>query len=285
MRAKYGAGVVILSLFLACPAAAVTGDPVADGWQAAGHSLANGVYVRGSANFGFEVYSAAITVTPGSILEISDGAKSWLAGDLVLGVGGRFANITAAEAGWAGFTGGAVNNLLGEGTKLIAKFGSAHAAFSPSTIAPNAGNGVGSTASGGTGTVFVRTSGWFYAADWAAGSGQLMPLNKPTHISREGAAEAPDPAVARLMWIWDAQKGHVISWEILLNVSLLDRLQPELIGTTPAPGNLAIASVQYRDSDYTDAFLTLAPEPLSLSLVLTAGSLTLLRRKSRRIGV
>jgi len=262
-------------------ATTVTGNPVADGWTSNGHSLAKGVYVRGSANYGFDTYSEAITVPTGSNLSISDGTNSWLVGDTVLGVGGRFVDITAAAAGWTAFTGNAVNLLLG-GTdlgadvKLQAKFGTGAASFTVSTIAPDAGNGLGSFGTNaGTGAVQIRTSGWFYAADWNAGSGSLQLLDKPTHIVRNGTTE-PDADVARLMWIWDATNGRVDTWEILLNTSLMDRLTPLFTGGTPAAGDLALMTVQNRDGVYTDA---LTPEPATMALLAAGGVGLLLRRR------
>jgi PEP-CTERM motif len=256
-------------------ATSITGNPAADGWTLNGNALANGVYVRGNANYAFDAYSAAISVQSGSNLAIDDGANSWLVGDTVLGVGGRFAEITAAEAGWTAFSGNAVNILLGGAdlgadVKLQAKFATDSGNFTASSIAPDAGNGLGSLGNnGGNGAVQVRTSGWFTAADWSAKSGALQLLDKPDHIIRNGTA-SPDADVARLMWNWDAVNQRVDSWEILLNTSLLDRLNPSFTGGTPAAGCLDLATVQNRDSAYTDAVVGV-PEPGTLLLLATAG--------------
>lgn len=272
--------------------AIVTGNPASDGWTSGGNALANGIYARGSANYGFCTYSGAITVQSSSVLAIDDGEYSWLAGDTVLGLGGQFEDITASEAGWSSFTGNAVNVLLSEeyGPKLIGKFGTSAATFSASSTAPSSGNGVGSTSAGGAGTVFVRTSGWFHDytplssqttdTTWSANSGELMRLDKSTHISREGVSVTPDDRVARVIWYWDPTTENVLSWEILLNVSLLDRTAPaDFTGLTPSAGDLAIISVQDRDYDYTDAVVTIVPEPLCL-ILLSLGGLTVLRRKN-----
>jgi hypothetical protein len=269
-------------------ATSITGNPAADGWILNGNSLASGVYVRGNANYSYDAYSAAISVQSGSNLAIDDGANSWLVGDTVLGVGGHCVNITPAEAGWTAFSGNAVNLLLGgadfgEDVKLQAKFSTDTGNFSASTVAPDAGNGLGSMGSnGGNGAVQVRTSGWFIAADWNAKSGILQLLDKPDHIIRNGTS-SPDTDVARLMWNWDAVNQRVDTWEILLNTSLLDRLNPSFTGGTPNAGNLMLMTVQNREASYTDA-LAGVPEPGTLMLLVTAGLGLLACARRRRQG-
>ncbi len=280
-------------------ASVVTGDPAADGWTSVGRSLANGSYVGGSANYGFEMYSAALTVDSGSSLLMDDGAYSWQMGDTVIGAGGRFVGTTAGEAGWSSFTGNAVNSLLTSqayGPKLQVKLGTANANWSTSTVAPGAGNGSGSTSNGGAGTVHFRTSGWFHATTplssqttdttWSGNSGELMLLDKDDHIRRvdpsvSGGYSYPDKRVARVIWQYDPSIGKPISWQLLLNVSLLDRQAPAgFAGLTPGVGDAAIFSVQDRDSAYTDALATIVPEPGTMGL-LVMGALSLLRRKAR----
>lgn len=273
--------------------ATVTGDPSADtGWALIGHSLENGVHVKGSANYGFDAYGTGLTVAAGSNLEISDGSLSWLAGDSVVGVGGIFASITAAEAGWAAISGNGVNSLLPTvstyiGPKLQAKFGTSAATWYTSTTAPAAGNGNSSSSSGG-GRVQVRTSGYFQTGTanpgqtepwtWDGNSGQLLVLDKESHIDWDGDASL-DKRVARMIWIWDDTAKQVTSWQLLLNVSLLDRVAPvSFTGLLPAIGDMAIMTVQDKDSSFTDALVTTVPEPMSLSL-LALGGLGLLRRR------
>jgi hypothetical protein len=284
------ATILLLAVMLAgnvAVASQITGNPAADGWTSGGNALTKGVYVRGSANYAYDAYGAAITIDSGSNLAIDDGANSWLVGDTVLGAGGHFADITATQAGWTAFTGNAVNVLLGgsdlgEDVKLQAKFSTASGNFSPSTIAPDAGNGLGSLGSnGGNGAVQVRTSGWFYAADWSAKSGALQLLDEADHIIRNGTS-TPDADVARLMWNWDPINKRVDTWEILLNVSLLDRLNPTFTAGTPAPGNSILMTVQNRDSGYTDALVSV-PEPGTLALLgMALVSLFAWSNRSRR---
>jgi hypothetical protein len=265
------------------PAASITGNPATDGWVSFGNSLQNGVYVDGVANYGFNTYSAGLAVQAGSILDISDGSNSWLAGDTVLGVGGVFQSITAAQAGWSAFSGGAVNSLLPSGQnpsalKLQAKFGTSLATWSTSTIAPGPGNGNGSSGNGG-GRVQVRTSGWFGATEvtdgqtepwtWAGNSGQLLVLDKDSHIEWDGGSPPPSKYAARMIWHYDASSGHVDSWELLLDVSLLNRLAPGHL--LPSIGNNAILTVQNADGAHTNALVTVVPEPGAAALLITAG--------------
>jgi len=288
--------------------AGVTGDPAADGWTLVGNSLEKGVYVTGSGNYGYDAYGAGFAVQAGSNLEISDGSLSWLAGDTVVAVGGVFQTITATEAGWTAFSGGSVNGLLPtvspySGPKLQAKFGTADASWYTSTAAPGAGNGVSGSDYGGE-RVQVRTSGYFQTGTptvgqtepwtWDLNSGQLLVLDKDTHIVwRQGTTDVnPEKEVARMIWIWDNTAHQVSSWELLLNVSLMDRLYPGFTGLLPAIGDPAIMTVQNHDSGlYTDALVSTTalaaaapvPEPLTMATAFFAigGLGTYIRRRRK----
>jgi hypothetical protein len=259
----------------------VTGNPFADGWTAGGHSLAQGTYVRGSANYAYQTYSAVLTVTPGSNLEISDGANSWLVGDTVLGLGGvfDFDGITAADAGWTDFSGVGVNSLLPNytanpnrlGPKLQAKFGTEDSTFSASTVAPGAGNGAGSGGSDGkVGMLQIRTSAYLGQADWSGGAGAVQNLASAGHIDRVGGT-TPIPEVARLMWTWDETLKAVVGWEILLNTSLLERLYPDYAGPIPTAGSLSLLTVQDNDNAYTDALVQFQAAPVPLPAAAWGG--------------
>lgn len=258
----------------------ITGDPSADGWFSGGNALSNGTYVKGNGNYGYETFSVGLIVESGSDLDIADGAFSWLPGDTVLGVGGRFESITPGEAGWAGFTGGAVNALLPAGDnpsalKLQAKFGTNLATWFTSSTAPDAGDGNSSSSSGG-GRVQIRTSGFFGATvvtpgqtepwTWAGNSGQLLVLDKSSHIDWDGVSPQPDKRAARMIWNYDATSGHVSSWELLLNTSLLDRLVPGQL--LPAIGDQVVLTVQNGSGPFTDALVetALIPEPSAMVL-------------------
>lgn len=288
-------GMVLLAL--ACGsanAASVSGDPSADGWIYGGNSLANGVYVRGGANYGFDTYSAGFAIQSGSNLEIADGTTSWLANDNVVAVGGKFAPINAGDAGWGAFTGGAVNALLPAGEnpsalKLQVKFGTSLATWSTSTVAPGSGNGNSSSSNGG-GRVQVKTSGYFGATaltagqtepwTWAGNSGQLLVLDKTDHIDWAGQS-LPSKYAARMIWNYDTGSGHVSSWELLLNTSLLDRLDPGHL--LPSSGDQAILTVQNGDGAYTDALVNIAVVPVPAAVWLfgsALGMLGWLRRKA-----
>ncbi len=270
----------------------VTGNPATDaGWAFAGNSLENGVYVTGSGNYGYDAYGTALTIAAGSNLEISDGSMSWLTGDTVLGVGGVFHTVDAVTNGWTAYTGGAVNGLLPTtspyvGPKFQAKFGTSAATWTTSTSAPSSGNGNSSSGNGG-GRIQVRTSGYFQTGThnsgqtepwtWDGNSGQLLVLDKDNHILWDGDTNL-DKRVARMIWNWDDTLKQVVSWELLLNVSLLDRLYPDFSGLLPAIGDAAIMTVQPGDSgNYTDALVhaTQAQAVPEASSIVVWGFLTI----------
>lgn len=247
------AGATTLMLATASFAGSVTGNPLDDGWTYAGYSLEKGVYVRGTANYGFDVYSTTITVTAGSNLNIDDGANSWLVGDIVLGVGGIF-NSDTSGLDWD-VTGTSVNSLLSKvnGPKLQVKFGTSDATWYASTLPPSPGDGSGSGSDGGA-TVQIRTSAYLNINDWSNNDGVLLELANPGHIDRYQGLDV-GPEVARLIWTFDDQTGKPATWELLLNVSLLDR---NYGGPVPETGFMAIVTVQDTDNAYTDALVSIA---------------------------
>jgi hypothetical protein len=126
--------------------------------------------------------------------------------------------------------------------------------------------------------VQVRTSGYFQAGTpnpgqtepwtWDGNSGQVLVLDKADHIAWDGDA-ALDKRVARMIWNWDSGQQQVTSWELLLNVSLLDRVAPgSFLGLLPAIGDPVIMTVQNGDNAYTNALVTIAPVPEPASLVM-----------------
>jgi len=267
--------ITCILMLVTITSAAVTGDPSADGWSFGGNSLQNGVYTRGAMVYGFDVYSAALTVAAGSSLEISDGDYSWLAGDTVLGLGGKVnIAITAAQAGWTEFSDD-VSFPVSSDTKLIAKFGVASATAFASTIAPGNGNGASSLSGGdfGVGAIQLRTTSDPTTTNyWSPYEGTLQRLASSTYISRYVDTNVSYLA-GRLIWQYD--NNLVTSWEFLLNTSLVARLDPA--GTVPTAGSLGVMAVQHDNDDYTDALL-IVPEPATMAL-LALGSLCLRRNQ------
>ncbi len=273
-------GALIAASGVASTAAAtnVTGNPLADGFVYQGNSLGNGSYVRsnGGGNYGFDMYRSVITISSGSNLVIGSGAGAWNVGDTVLAVGGVFHAVSAQDNGWNdSYTGGAVNALYygSPNLKLQAKFGTDTSIWSASTIAPSAGNGNGSLAQGGVGSVQVRTSGSNPFAFWAANAGTLNTLASSGHISRDGGTAGMTTDVARLIWLCDGD-GRVSSWQILLNATLLQaQTNSGFGGLIPNANFGAIMTIQHGDNEYTDGLVQGVPAPGALAVLGLGGLL------------
>ncbi len=259
-----------------------TGDPsLDDGWVFHGNSLQSSFYVRGSGNLAFDSYTTAFFITERSHFSLTDhdqaaylpyyetahwtkaDARPWKEGELVIGIGGVFRSVTASQAGWDTFSGAAVNGSLeGENRfRLQAKIGTADATWTSSLLAPGNGNGSGSTGSGGDAAFLVRTSGWYDLATWEAFDSTLMGLQRASHLSHS----AISVDTARVIWRWDSEAQRVGSWELLLNLSLMeaDLLASGYTGAMPgALGNQVIGSVQIGSGASTDMLFSIE-EPLS----------------------
>jgi hypothetical protein len=273
----------------------VTGDPGADGFTLVGNSLENGIYVRGGGNYGYNAYIAGFNIQSGANLV----SATWQVGDTVLAVGGTFTSITAAEAGWSAFSGGAVNALLSNSTgpKLQAKFGNSAAAWTTSTVAPGGGNGLGSLSYGDgdlvdgvaiqirTGTYYPTNGPAFVPGQdqagtlgWNTNVDLLMHLGKNSY-AEQTASMTLGRDVGRVIWTDISATGEPTSWELLLNVSLVGRLNPTFAGLLPAIGDNVLMTVQDNDSSsgYTDA-LVVVPEPATM-LLLGLGAVLLRKKK------
>jgi len=286
---------IITAILVAClahqaHAAQLTGDPSADtGWVFNGNSFDQGVYVRGEATFSFDIYSASFsldsTAHSNVINSFTGAGLDWLAGDRVIGLGGKFVDNTIADTGWdpgdwqwSPYSGGGTdfNDDVSGSSNPQAKFGTSAANWSVSTAAPLFGNGNSSTSDGGFGTVQMRATGSFgNRTDAGNGIPDLPDLVR--RVDSGGSAVTIDDRFGRLIYIADGQVPE--SWQWLLNLDLLDR---EYAGDpTPLPGDPVIASVQRGNQRFTDAQVNIIPEPGSLAL-LGMSSLALLFRRNRR---
>ena len=212
---------VALALAAGGPARAelLTGDPSADGWTAGPNSLQNGFYIRGAANFSYDMFRTAYTVTAGSPLAAM--ANPWAAGDRVLAMGGAMVPTTASAAGWPAITGATVNSNLAANVRIVSKFTSSGSAWSASSTAPGAGTGSGSHANGdgGLGAVLISTNAGQVTT---AGAGILsVPVNANQWNGTVGSNGPPiNTQSSRVIYGVDAS-GRLRSWELLLNTTLL----------------------------------------------------------------
>jgi len=280
------AGLVVLLAASATYAVNVTGDPVADGWTFGGRSLAQGTYIRGAANMGFDIYTTGFTLCSGSNLLDTN----WVVGDQVLGIGGAINAITDPVAlGWSAITGPAVNSFWVQNLRIVSKFGTSPTAWGASTIAPDAGNGLGSMSGGkgGAGSVQVST------LSGRISNGTLTPgvlfYSQDTDIYAPPYSEYfgdPEATVGKIIFTLGkpiAQGGELYSWESFLNVSRL----AELISLTdyPAVGDRGNQAIQWDDNVATDGMVVITapiPEPLTMAgLMLGIGSVLTYVRKRR----
>jgi hypothetical protein len=264
----------------------VTGDPSVDaGWQRVGNSLQAGVYIRGGANFSFDVYRWAHTVTTGDQFNTQLG---WAAGNTVLGLGGVVVN--TVPSGWAiPTTGGPVNGELTDSVRFVSKFGSPLSTFSTSTTPPAAGNGNGSFSGGdgGLGGVMLSTAagtlaranaananslrvpdlGWLWEGGIAGPNGQTFTTAEMTEFSR-------------YIYNTDAN-GTLSSYEMVLNTTRLDQFNGAfLLPTAESPNDQAMQ--RGTSNVITDAFAPgIAAIPAPPSLVLGLLALVAVRRRKQ----
>jgi hypothetical protein len=76
---------------------AQTGNPLADGWTAGGHSMKNGNYNRCLGRFSFVLYTKIFTVQSGDAFTASVGGNAWAVGDQVLALGRSLSHHRLAE--------------------------------------------------------------------------------------------------------------------------------------------------------------------------------------------
>lgn len=224
--------------------ASPTGDPAADGWISGGNALANGSYIRGAGLWSYDMYASNLTLSSGSALLNTVGGSTWSVGDQVIGLGGVFvAAPSAPGSGWGPFSSytGATNTNTTASLRMLGKFGSDPSAWSASTFVPGNGNGNGSHSGGfgGLGSVLLANT----AADVGSVTSGTLRLPSISQIYTGSSAINIDPSVGRMMYIYDSST-LVTSWQLFLNVSLLDSLYGGTYADLPAWGDRHSISLQ-----------------------------------------
>lgn len=284
-----GAALLVVS---SASAQIVTGNPFADGWNAGGNSMANGVYIRGGGLFSYEVYVKSFQIEAGSNLLTTVGGSTWSVGDQVVGIGGVFTSAPTAEAnGWGGgssydtsqaVAGGgstAVNGNISGSLRMVSKFGSSPTAWSPSTVAPGLGNGDGSSSggAGGLGSVLLGTS----VGEVASFTNGVLRLPSVAEIYNGTTSVSLDAKYGRMV----LQKGTLVtSWASILNLTLLEAdlggSYADLVGV----GDRHNVAVQRSDNSrlFQDALVAdPVPEPATMT-ILGLGALAALRKRKAK---
>jgi hypothetical protein len=253
----------------------VTGDPAADGWNMLGNSKELGTYVRGSGDFDFTLYTRSFNLDADDATTFGGG---WQANDLVLGIGAMVAG----------------GSNLDQKVRIVAKFGAADAAFSPSSTLTTPGDGQGSSSVGGVGAIQLETR-----TPWTTESQLAVPANAGTIFNytnsgvsdktqRNGSGYISNSVdVGRLIFKTDNTGGLLSSLEVYLNVSALERGG---YSVNPAPGDAFVLALQQQAGAYRDALgatdaVGAVPEPSSLVLAglgAAAGLVVALRRRASR---
>jgi len=278
-----------------------TGNPGADGWQAGGNSMSNGTYIRGAGNYGFTTYVTEMTLAAGHQFN-AVGSQQWNVGDQVIGIGGviDFNTPIASANGWgagSSYTGSATNVNLqssSSGTRMVSKFGTTASAWGPSTVAPSAGNGLGSASSGhgGNGAVTIANSDGDFPGT-PSGTLRLpsvMEIYNGTssiNLSSSAGVEA-----GRLVYNWSVINSFniITSWEAFINVTMLNAmngtasLNNNSFADLPMFGDRHNIAIQRGTSStlFTDALVQAnpIPEPTTMA-ALGLGAAAVLRRRRK----
>ena len=247
----------------------ITGNPTVDpGWTQESNSLTNGNYVRGGANFNFNIWTAQFRV-PFGVNPLTTMPDPWNPRDQVIGIGGTFSSpLTPAELGWPAILGATQNSLIGANTRITAKYGVDYTgvggnAYSASTLNPNLGDGLGSHAlgNGGVGSVQVSIAANRFVP---ANAGVLtLPtittgglVTGPDDVAQYGVPPGPgvgangldlvvgnDFPAARYIFLTDPGTGFLTSWEVLLDATMVGEY----------PGALTVLSDGRRQLDHVGA--------------------------------
>jgi hypothetical protein len=243
--------------------AALSGDPAADaGWVLSSNSLTNGYYIQGNANFGFNLYSSAFAADSSLASTIGAG---WSAGDTILALGGKRAATNGIAAGWGtSFTGAAVNSNLTSSARIVTKFGTSTANnVTPSTVRPDAGNGLGSFSGGnlGAGAILLGTpnSGGFFTA-----GNQGTFLSFLTNQRYDGANVSNIATDFGRIIYKLAGDGLLDSWEVVLNTTLL----ANSFSGVPTVGQRSVITTQRGAGAVTDTMISIAAVPEASSIIL-----------------
>jgi len=270
-----------------------SGDPrLDDGWRYVGHSMEQGLYAKGTGNYGYDIYVFSMTLQSAGPYhpevfryrhheDVPDfygefylnqyldqwdpfAQASWEVGDRIVGIGGVFRTVDdPTELGWPERTAWdsvlPPNSTSYQSYRLAIKL-SPYDDFRASTASPPNANGDSGLKDF---HVYVRSSEWDPISVWIDYGGEMMGVRNGASWETQVVAVPyqdkdyrGDRNAFRFIWTYDEENRRPATWQIIIN----ETLYAEWVAENQNYDGIwsirsIITSVQYANNAYTDARL------------------------------